>query len=99
MNPILATAVVCALVSVACVVVWLQQARPGITSNALLVRAESWDSAADGKSASGVIEQTVKITTRKRMLKRTILRDAQGKRQLKVQQLTNDEAQLKEKLS
>jgi hypothetical protein len=99
MNPILATAMVCALVSVACVFVWLQQARPGITSNALLVRAESWDLAADGKSASGVIEQTVKITTRKRTLKRTILRDAQGKRQLKVQQLANDEAQLKEKLA
>jgi hypothetical protein len=99
MSPILATSMVCALVSVVCVFIWLQQAKPGITSNALMVRAEAWDLAADNGNASGIIRQTVKIASPKRTVERTILRDVRGKRHPKAQQLTNDEAQFKEKLT
>lgn len=99
MNPILATAMVFALVSVACVFVWLQQARPNITSNALLVHAEAWDPAMAPRVSAAVIRQTVKIKTSKQSLERTIYRDAQGKRQARQQKLPPDEEQLRDRLA
>ena len=99
MNPILATGLILAVASIACVFVWVQQLRPGISSNALLVRAEGWDTVPFHSSAPGVIRQTVEITTQKRTLKHMIYRDAQGKRMTRKQQLGDDEGQLRLKLA
>ena len=98
MNPTLATAMVLALASVVCVFVWLHQARPSITSNALLVRAEAWDSAAAMGAPEGVIRQTIRIRTRKQMLQRAIYRDALGRRRPRLRKLAFEEEQLKNKL-
>lgn len=99
MNPILATGLILACVSVICVFLGIQQSRPRVTSNALLVRAEAWDPIALHSSAPGVIRQTVEITTQKRTLKRTIYRDAQGKRIARQQRLNNGETLLRLKLA
>jgi hypothetical protein len=99
MNPTLATAMALALASVVCVFMWLQQARPSITSNALLVRAEVWDPATADHTQPGVIRQTIRIRTRKQTLERAIYRDAQGRRQPRLRKLAYDEEQLKKKLA
>ena len=99
MNPILTAAMIFAIASVACVFVWLQQARPNITSNALLVRAEAWDPAMSIHMAPGVIRQTVSIQTRTRIYQHTAYRDTQGKRRLRPQKSSQGEAQLQEKLA
>ncbi len=98
MNPILATGLLLAVASISCVFLWMQQSRLNITSNTLLVRAEAWDRVAAYASATGVIRQTVKITTRKQTLRRTIFRDAEGRRKLREQRLAEDEDSLKRKL-
>jgi hypothetical protein len=98
-NPILATGLILAVASIACVFVWLQQARPEITSNSLLMSAEAWDRAPFIGKASEVIRQTVEVATKKRTLKRTIYRDAQGKRHAREQRLDDDESQLRLKLA
>ncbi len=99
MNPILATGLILAVASIACVFVWMRQSRPSLTSNALLVRAEAWEPVASHASAPRVIRQTVKISTRKRTLKRTIYRDAQGKRMARAQRPSSDETLLQWKLA
>lgn len=99
MYPILAAGLILAVASITCVFVWMQQSRPEITSNSLLVRAEGWDTVPFHNIAPGVIRQTVEITTQKRTLKRTIYRDAQGKRMTRKQHLGDDEGQLRMKLA
>lgn len=98
MNPTFATAMVLAFASVVCIFVWLQQAKPGITSNTLLVRAEAWDATSSSPSA-GVIRQRVGIKTPKHRIYRTIYRDAHGQRQSKFQKLAFDDEQLKNTLA
>ena len=99
MNPILATGLILAVASITCVFVWMQQSKPGITSNELLVHAEAWDLVALRNTAPGVIRQTVEISTQKRTLKRTIYRDAQGKRMAKEQGSSSEEALVRSKLA
>jgi len=99
MNPILVTALILAVASITCVFLWMQQSRPSITSNTLLVRAEAWDPGAAHNSAPAVIRQTVKITTGKQSLRRTIYRDAKAKRKPRELQLADDENLLKLKLA
>jgi hypothetical protein len=99
MSPILTAAMSFALVSVVCVFVWLQQSRPKITSNALLVQAEAWDPAMVNPAAPRVIRQTVRIMTPQLALERTVYRDALGKRHLKPQNLKTNEHELKERLA
>lgn len=99
MSPILVTGLLLAAASITCVFVWMQQSRPAITSNALLVRAEVWDPVGLHGSAPGVIRQTVKITTPNRSLRRTIYRDLQGRRKPKEQKLAYDEDLLKQRLA
>lgn len=98
MNPILATGMVFALASVLCTFMWLHQARPSITSNALLVHAEVWDPATANGVPEGVIRQTVRIRASKQTLERAIYRDAQGRRRPKQQVLASYEEELKNKL-
>jgi hypothetical protein len=99
MNPILITGLVLAVASVTCVFLWMEQMKPGITSNALLVRAEAWDQASTQNGAAGVICQTVTITTPKQTLRHRIYRDAQGKRKPKEQRMADDENRLRLKLA
>ncbi len=99
MNPILITGLVLAVASISCFYLWMQQLKPDITSNAVLVRAETWDQASTQNNAPGVICQTVTITTPRQTLRHRIYRDAQGKRKPKEQRLANDENRLRIKLA
>lgn len=99
MNPTLATAMALAVASIICTFLWLQQTRLTITSNALLVRAEAWDSLTVNHPTAGVICQTIRIQTPKQSLERAIYRDAQGQRRIRAQKLASSEEQLKEKLA
>lgn len=98
MNPTFATAMVLAFASVVCIFVWLQQGKPSITSNTLLVRAETWDSASPS-SAEGVIRQRIGIKTPKQRVYRTIYRDTRGQRHTRPQTLSYDDEQLKNTLA
>lgn len=99
MNPILATGLILAVASITCVFVWMQQSKPGITSNELLVHAAASDLVALHSIAPGVIRQTVEISTQKQTLKRTIYRDAQGKRIAKEQRPSSDETLVRSELA
>ena len=98
MNPMFATSIVLAIASVACLVTWIHQAQPNITSNTLLVRAEAWD-ATTTNTAAGVICQRVSIKTSRRELSRKIYRDAHGRRKPKPQRLAGEDNQLKDSLA
>ncbi len=86
MNPALVTAMVLAFATVLSFYFWWQQRTPRITSNALLVRAEKWDTASFN-STPGVVYQAVRITMTKDREKETVSRaiyhDTQGKRRPK----------------
>ena len=99
MNPILVTGLMLAVASITCVFLWIQQSRPNITSNMLLVRAGAWDPGAARNSVPAVIRQTVKITTGKQSLSRTIYRDAEARRKPRHPQRTEDDILLALKLA
>jgi hypothetical protein len=63
------------------------------------VRAEVWDTIAGGHAMPGVIRQTVRITSQKQSVKRTIYRDAQGKRRPRSERLADEDNDLKRKLA
>jgi hypothetical protein len=98
MNPTLATALVLAVASLMCIVIGMQQRRPDITSNALLVHAEVWDEG-HASAAPGIISQRIEIKTPERQLYRTLYRDTQGKRRPRLQKLLVHEAQLQASLA
>jgi DNA-directed RNA polymerase specialized sigma24 family protein len=98
MNPIFTTALVLAAGSVLCFLIWWHQP-PNISANALLIRAEKWDSAPQNPAMPGVIYQKVQIRTGKRTVNREIYRDAQGVRTLRHQELASDDALLRDKLA
>jgi DNA-directed RNA polymerase specialized sigma24 family protein len=97
MNPTLATALILATASFVFFVFWLQQP-PGITTNAFLVHAETWD-VTPSNNAPGVIYQKVRITTPRRTLERALYRDAQGIRVARRQTLSTADTQLKDQLA
>lgn len=99
MNPALIASLVFGLATVLSLCFWWQQRTPRITSSALLMRAEVWDPVALHNSAPGVIRQTVEIMTPKRTLKRTIYRDARGKRKPLDVELPSQEDLLKKELA
>jgi hypothetical protein len=99
MDPLLATGFVLAVASVTCVFMWLQHPKPSMTSNQLLVRAERWDNDGTRKAETGVIRQTVSITTSNQTLKRTIYRDARGERRAKQRPVILAEDQLRQRLA
>jgi DNA-directed RNA polymerase specialized sigma24 family protein len=98
MNPIFTTALVLAAGSVLCFLIWWHQP-PNLSANALLIRAEKWDSALQNPAMPGVIYQKVQIRTGKRTVNREIYRDAQGVRTLRHQELASDDALLRDKLA
>ncbi len=79
MNPTLATGLVLGFATIFTLLLWFNQRAPNVTSNKLLVRAESWDDASFA-STGNVIYHSIKITTPKQTIKRAIYRDPQGKR-------------------
>jgi hypothetical protein len=100
MNPALATAMVLAIASALFIGVhaWNQQRTPRITSNALLVRAEKWDTASFA-TVPGVVYQAVKITTPQGTVQRRIYRDTQGKRRLKPVALDTQDGELQARMT
>jgi hypothetical protein len=98
MNPTLATARVLVIASVACISLWMQQSKPDITSNALLVRAQAWDAPSSHANA-GVIYQKVAIRTSHQRVYRAIYRDAHGEKKPRLQPLSYEDEQLKSRLS
>lgn len=98
MNPIFTTALVLAAGSVLCFLIWWHQP-PNLSANALLIRAEKWDSAQHNPVMPGVIYQKVQIRIGKRTVNREIYRDAQGVRTLRHQELASDDALLRDKLA
>jgi len=98
MSSMLVTGIALACASIVCIFLWIHQRVPVITSNALLVRAEAWDSAG-AEASTGVVYQKVSITTPQQALERSIYRDVEGKRRPKQVKLTSSEEQLKSRLA
>ena len=98
MNPTFATALILAAASVLCFILWWNQP-PHLTANALLVRAEALDSAAQKSATPGVVLQQIRIKTSQRIVTRSIYRDAQGIRRPKKQALGLADEQLKDRLA
>lgn len=97
MNPTLATALIFGFASIVFVLMWFQQKKPDITSNALLVNAEAWD-AVSSQAVAGVIRQRIGIATSKRRIYRTVYRDTQGHRKPRTEVLASDDEKLKNTL-
>jgi len=101
MNPALVTCMVLGFATILSFYFWWQQRTPRISSNALLVQAEKWDTP-NLASSSGVVYQSVRITLSKQSKKetstRSIYRDTQGKRLPKQVKLDATEAQLENTL-
>jgi hypothetical protein len=98
MNPMLAAGLVLACASIVCIGVWFAQLTPNISSNALLVRAETWDEPSTELS-SGIVYQKVRITTPGQSMERAIYRDIEERRHAKPMKLPGQEEQLKDRLT
>jgi len=98
MNPMLAAGLVLACASIVCIGLWLAQRTPNISSNALLVRAETWDKPPT-ELPSGIIYQKVRITTPGQSMERAIYRDIEERRRAKPVKLSGQEEQIKDRLT
>jgi hypothetical protein len=102
MNPALVICMVFGFATILSFYFWWQQRAPRISSNALLVRAEKWDTPSLA-SGSSVVYQAVRITmtheSKKETISRSIYRDTQGKRQPKRVKLNDTEEQLRNTLT
>ncbi len=102
MNPAFVVCMVFGFATALSFYFWWQQRAPRISSNALLVRAERWDTPSLGAN-SGVVYQAVRITmtkdAKREAIARSIYRDTQGKRQPKRVKLKGTEEQLKSELT
>jgi RNA polymerase sigma factor (sigma-70 family) len=98
MNPTLATALILAVASALCFLLWLNEP-PRITANALLIRAEAWDAQQQKNAAPGVVNQKVRIQTPQRTLERSLYRDVQGIRIPRHQMLNDADTRLRDRLA
>ena len=98
MSPALAAACILALLVVVAGGFWLKS-RSDAAPNQILAHAVAANIEGTSSASPGVISQKVRIRTSKRTVERTIYRDAQGRRQLKAQTLSADDAQLQARLS
>jgi hypothetical protein len=102
MNPALVACMVFSFAAIVSFHSWWRQRPPGITSNALLVCAEKWDTP-NPDASSSVVYQAVRITmtkeSEKETIDRSIYRDLQGKRKAKRIHLNGTEEQLKSRLT
>jgi len=76
---------------------WWQKLLPNISSNALLMRAERWDTSSLAASG-GVVFQSVRITTPDETMESSIYRDVQGRRRTPQVKLDAKEDQLRNTL-
>ncbi len=74
-NPTFATAIVLAFASIACLFIWTKSKPLPVSANALLVKAEAWDSSPHTNISPGVVRQRVSIATPQGSTTRTIYRD------------------------
>jgi hypothetical protein len=102
MNPALVTCMVFAFATILSFYFWWHQRAPRISSNALLVRAEKWDTPSLA-SSSGIVYQAIRITvsneSKKETVSRSIYRDTQGKRKPRQVKLDRTEEQLRSTLA
>jgi hypothetical protein len=102
MNPALVICTVFGFATILSFYFWWQQRAPRISSNALLVRAEKWDTPSLTPGSS-VVYQAVRITmtkaSKQETIARSIYRDTQGKRQPKHVKLNDTEEQLRNTLT
>lgn len=103
MSPALVTCMIFGFATILSFGYWWQQRAPRIGENALLVRAEKWDTANLGATTQGVVYQAVRITmtkqSKKETIARSIYRDTQGKRQPKRVSLNATQEQVKSALT
>jgi DNA-directed RNA polymerase specialized sigma24 family protein len=97
MNPFLAGAMLFALCSVACFVLWTKSG-PRISARTLLTRAEQSDASVPTSGHPEVIYQKVRISSPGHTMERPIYRDPERKRRLKQQHLTTDDQRTKDRL-
>jgi DNA-directed RNA polymerase specialized sigma24 family protein len=97
MNPFLAGAMLFALCSVVCVVLWTKSG-PRISARTLLARAEQSDVFVPKPGHAEVIYQKVRISNSGHTLERAIYRDPERKRRLRQQQLSAGDQQTKDHL-
>jgi DNA-directed RNA polymerase specialized sigma24 family protein len=97
MNPLLAGAMLFALCSVVCFVLWTKSG-PRISSRTLLTRAELSDASVPTSGHPEVIYQKVRISSPGHTMERAIYRDPERKRRLKQQHLSTDEQRTKDRL-
>lgn len=98
MNPLFASAIVLALASAFCLILWLRSG-PGVTASAFLDRARMRDSSVALNSQPGVIFQKVRIKTPTRTSERTLYRDMQRRRRVRERNLDADDAKLRARLT
>jgi hypothetical protein len=97
MNPLLAGAMLFALCSVVCFVLWTKSG-PRISARILLTRAEQADASVPSSGHPEVIYQKVRISSPGHTMERAIYRDPEKKRRLKEQHLNTEEQQTKDRL-
>ena len=99
MNPLLTSAVTFGVAATICFFLWLRTI-PSPSLVEVLDRAQRSDRAASAvTNRPGVIYEKVAIRTQHRTLERTIYRDAQGVRHPRLQKLSLEDEQLKNKLA
>lgn len=98
MNPMLATSLALAVASVVFLALWWHQPL-NITANALLVRAEAWDTGGQRAPQYGVIRQQVSVKAPGYSVTRVLYRDAQGLRRPKSHKLSWADEALKRRLA
>jgi DNA-directed RNA polymerase specialized sigma24 family protein len=98
MNPLLASAMLLALSSIICFLLWTRSGFQ-IPAAMLLARAEQSDASVIQSARTQVIYQKVRMTASGRAVERAIYRDPQKKRQIKQQHNTVEDQWLKDKLN
>jgi len=96
MNPMLATAMVCAVAAIVFLVLSLRSVSV-IKPGEMLQRATAAESRAV-QSGPGVVVETVRIQTPRRKLERTIYRDIQGRRRTRDQGLSQAETTMRKEI-
>jgi hypothetical protein len=97
MNALLAGAMLFAICSVVCFVLWTKTG-PRISARSLLARAKQADASIPNPGHPGVIYQKVRISSPGHTMVRAIYRDPEGKRHLKQQRLSAQDQETKDHL-
>lgn len=97
MNPMLATAMICAVASIIFFCLSLRNSSV-MKADDLLQRATVSENAMLQSNMSGVVVQSVRIVTPASKMERTLYRDVQRKRRLKARDLSHEEAALRTEL-